>query len=188
MTAWIAVLDILHMQPCIEQPAGVHFLIRPTLPILHAHAGKSCAASSHAFASAARHLRTSRCCPRALALALAGLPTRLRACGSHLVGPGRRPHLRMQGAHVEAEVAGVSTPGLGSVPAGPSSSGSSGGGGGGGTEAGGGVGGGGGLRPLAPAYQELAGQVVAATLPGSHRAEAVDAFAVGGLAVGFGYG
>ncbi|KAG2446226.1 hypothetical protein HXX76_000818 [Chlamydomonas incerta] len=97
---------------------------------------------------------------------VAGLPTRVRASGAHLLGPGRRPHVRMQGAHVHAEVSTAA----GAAPGGSGVAGTAGAGGCSGGE---GIG----LRQRFAASPDLAAQVVSATLPGSHRAEAVDAFA-----------
>ncbi|GIL98772.1 hypothetical protein Vretimale_3985 [Volvox reticuliferus] len=85
---------------------------------------------------------------------LAGEPAEVNVIGSHLAGPGRRPQVRCQGAHVACSV--VAAPAGGSGVDGSGSSGR------------------GAFQPFR-AYDDpiLMDKLVEHTLPGSHRSEAV---------------
>ncbi|GIL64906.1 hypothetical protein Vafri_18743 [Volvox africanus] len=83
---------------------------------------------------------------------LAGEPAEVKVIGSHLAGPGRRPQVRCQGAHVVCSVV--------TAPAGRSG--------------GGGSGGSTGFQRLRPGEDPaLMDKIVEHTLPGSHRSKAV---------------
>ncbi|GFR41435.1 hypothetical protein Agub_g2123, partial [Astrephomene gubernaculifera] len=122
---------------------------------------------------------------------MAGSPCELRARGAHLTGPGRRPIVRCQGSHVPCAIVNTATPGGAGGGGGAAAMAAMGDAAGSAASAGAGAGAGGAVESMAggdaksarcaagdsafssSSLSALAPMMLTATLPGSHRAQAL---------------